>query len=71
MVPLRLHGSDLTAERETGQTWRRINRETRPLSQVTLTGPAGTIIQTTPLNPTQKAIYQAVSLDPPARVTAL
>jgi hypothetical protein len=37
--------------------------------QVTLAGPAGRIIQTTPLNPDQKAIYQALSIQPSARVT--
>jgi hypothetical protein len=37
---------------------------------VTLAGPAGTIAQTTPLNAEQKAIYQALSVQPPARITA-
>jgi hypothetical protein len=37
---------------------------------VTLAGPAGTITQTTPLKPEQKAIYQALHVDPSARVTA-
>ena len=58
------------AERQTGQTWRRINRETSRLQQITLAGQAGTIIQTTPLRPEHKAIYQALSIQPPARVTA-
>jgi transposase len=57
------------AERHSGQTWRRINRETSRLQQVTLTGEAGTIVQTTPLRPTQRAIYQALSIDPPPRVS--
>jgi transposase len=57
------------AERTCGQTWRRINRETSRLQQVTLTGEAGTIVQTTPLRPTQRAIYQALSIDPPPRVS--
>jgi transposase len=57
------------AERTCEQTWRRINRETSRLQQVTLTGEAGTIIQTTPLRPTHKAIYQALSIDPPPRVS--
>jgi transposase len=57
------------AERTCGQSWRRINRETSRLQQVTLTGEAGTIIQTTPLRPTHKAIYQALSIDPPPRVS--
>ncbi len=57
------------AERACGQSWRRINRETSRLQQVTLTGEAGTIVQTTPLRPTQRAIYQALSIDPPPRVS--
>jgi transposase len=58
------------AERGSGQTWRNINRQLGRISQVTLTGPAGTITQTTPVSPEQKAIYQALSAQPPARVTA-
>ena len=58
------------AERTSGQTWRQINRETSRLKQVTLTGPAGTIVQTTPLRPEQKAIYQALSITPPPRMSA-
>src|SRR6266498_2082639 len=57
------------AERHSGQTWRRIERETSRLAQVTLAGEAGTIVQTTPLRPTQRAIYQALSIDPPPRVS--
>jgi transposase len=57
------------AERHSGQTWRRIERETSRLQQVTLAGEAGTIVQTTPLRPTQRAIYQALSIDPPPRVS--
>ena len=58
------------AERSTNQTWRNINRQLGRIIQVTLAGPAGTITQTTPLNPNQKALYQALSAQPPARVTA-
>jgi len=57
------------AERSSSQTWRNINRQLGRIVQVTLAGPAGTITQTTPLNPDQKAIYQALSIQPPARVT--
>jgi hypothetical protein len=57
-------------ERSTGQSWRNINRQLGRIAQVTLVGPAGTVTQTTPLNPEQKAIYQALSINPPARVTA-
>jgi transposase len=58
------------AERASGQSWRRIERETSRLAQVTLAGEAGTIAQTTPLKPTQRAIYQALSIQPPSRVSA-
>ena len=58
------------AEHGSGQTWRNINRQLGRISQVTLAGPAGTVAQTTPLPPEQKAIYQALSIQPPARVTA-
>jgi len=57
------------AERATGETWRNINRQLGRISQVTLAGPAGTVVQTTPLRPEHKAIYQALSVQPPARVT--
>jgi hypothetical protein len=57
------------AERGSGQTWRTINRQLGRISQVTLAGPAGTVVQTTPLTAEQKAIYQALSVQPPARVT--
>jgi transposase len=58
------------AERTSGQTWRRIERETSRLAQVTLAGEAGMVTQTTPLKPVQKAIYQALSIEPPPRVSA-
>jgi transposase len=58
------------AERGAGLSWRNINRQLGRISQVTLAGPAGTVTQTTPLKPEQKAIYQALHIDPPARVTA-
>jgi hypothetical protein len=58
------------AERSSGQTWRTINRQLGRVAQVTLTGPAGTVTQTTPLGPEQTAIYRALSIQPPARVTA-
>jgi hypothetical protein len=58
------------AERGCEQTWGRISRETGRLQQVTLAGEAGTIVQTTPLRPAQRAIYQALSIDPPPRVSA-
>jgi hypothetical protein len=57
------------AERGSSQTWRTINRQLGRITQVTLAGPAGTIAQTTPLTAEQKAIYQALSAQPPARIT--
>jgi hypothetical protein len=57
------------AERSSGQTWRNINRQLGRISQVTLAGPAGTVVQTTPPTAEQKAIYQALSVQQPARVT--
>jgi Transposase DDE domain len=57
------------AERGSRQTWRNINRQLGRISQVILAGPAGTVVQTTPLTAEQKAIYQALSVQPPARVT--
>jgi transposase len=56
-------------ERTSGISWRNINRQLGRIHQVTLTGPAGTVVQTTPLMTDQKAIYQALSIQPPARVT--
>jgi transposase len=58
------------AERGSGQTWRNINRQLGRIVQVTLAGPAGTIAQTTPLTTEQKAIYQALHAEAPARITA-
>jgi hypothetical protein len=58
------------AERGTGLSWRNINRQLGRITQVTLAGPAGAVTQTTPLNPEQKAIYQALSIQPPSRITA-
>jgi transposase len=58
------------AERGSGLSWRNINRQLGRITQVTLAGPAGTVVQTTPVSPEQKAIYQALSAQPPARVTA-
>lgn len=58
------------AERGSGLSWRNINRQLGRISQVTLAGPAGTVAQTTPLTAEQKAIYQALSAQPPARITA-
>ena len=42
------------AERGSGETWRNINRQLGRITQVALAGPAGTVTQTTPLNPTRR-----------------
>jgi transposase len=59
------------AERQTGQTWRRIALELGRLHLVTLTGPAGTIAQTTELTDLQRELYAATGVQPPPRITAL
>ncbi len=59
------------AERQTNLTWRRIALELERLHQVTLTGPAGTVQQTTTLTGAQADIYAATAIKPPPRVTAL
>jgi hypothetical protein len=59
------------AERQTGHTWRRIALELGRLHLVTLTGPAGTIAQTTELTDLQRELYAATGVQPPPRVTAL
>ena len=58
-------------ERQTGQTWRRINLELGRQHQVTLKGPAGTVCQTTQLTAPQAAIYTATNMAAPPRITAL
>jgi hypothetical protein len=59
------------AERRTGLTWRRIELELSRLHAVTLTGSAGTVVQTTPLTDAQAAILPACQVTPPPRVTTL
>jgi hypothetical protein len=59
------------AERQAGQTWRRIATELGRLHLVTLCGPAGRITQTSALTEAQRAIYAATQIEPPPRVTAL
>jgi DDE family transposase len=58
-------------ERQTGHTWRRIALELQRLHLVTLTGPAGTLQQTTQLTPLQSEIYAATGIQAPPRITAL
>jgi transposase len=59
------------AERQTAQTWRRINLELGRLHLVTLSGPAGRVEQTTALTPTQRELFTATGIAPPPRVTSL
>ena len=59
------------AERQTGQTWRRIALELQRLHLVTLTGPTGTAQHTTALTAPQREILAALRIDPPPRVTAI
>jgi transposase len=59
------------SERKTGQTWRRIALELQRLHLVTLTGPDGSVQQTTPLNDTQRAILDALAITAPPRITTL
>jgi hypothetical protein len=59
------------AERQSGQTWRRIASELGRLHLVTLQGPAGRVAQTTALTEAQRAIYAATGIEPPPPVTAL
>ena len=59
------------AERQTSQTWRRIQLELDRLHLITLTSQAGTIQQTTELTDAQTAILAATSVTPPPRITAL
>lgn len=59
------------AERATGLTWRRIGIELGRIHAVTLTGTAGSVVHTTPLNTTQAGILRACQVDPPPAVTSL
>jgi len=59
------------AERQTSMTWRRIALELGRLHLVTLTGPDGTVQQTTPLSDPQRQILTALAIDAPPRITAL
>src|SRR3954451_9209048 len=59
------------AERRTGQTWPALARELGRLHAVTLTGPTGTVTQTTAPTTAQQGILRACGLTPPPRITAL
>src|SRR3954451_25211626 len=59
------------AERKTSMTWRRIALELQRLHLVTLTGPDGTVEQTTPLTDPQREILDALAIPAPPRITTL
>jgi hypothetical protein len=59
------------AERESGQTWRKMRAELERIKLVTLVGAAGTIEQTTPLSRSQSEILASLDIDPPPPVTSL
>jgi transposase len=59
------------AENTTNATWARISRELDRLAAVTLTGPAGTVAQTTEPTDDQRAFLGACKVALPPRITAL
>jgi transposase len=59
------------AERRTGQTWPTINTELRHIHQVTLTGPAGRLQQTTKINESQARLFKDCGVSPPPKMSGL
>jgi hypothetical protein len=59
------------AERRTGQTWQHITTQLSRVHQVLLQGPDGQVLQTTPLNEQQAALFTAVGVTKPSRITAI
>ncbi len=59
------------AERRTGLTWRRVALELGRVHALTLTGTAGSVVQTTPLSEAASGILRACQVTPPAAVTAI
>jgi Transposase DDE domain len=59
------------AERQSGQSWRRIATELQRLHLVTLQGDAGAVQQTTRPTDAQHTILTALEIEPPPRITAL
>ena len=57
------------AERRTGTTWPRVAGELGRLHAVTLTGPAGTVVQTTEPTTAQMSLPRACDVPPPPRIT--
>ncbi|MEU6657418.1 hypothetical protein ABZ904_51340 [Streptomyces sp. NPDC046900] len=56
-------------ERRTGQTWNRIATQLGRVHEVTLTGDAGQLVQTTPPTTEQAALYRDCGIKPPPRIT--
>jgi transposase len=59
------------AERRTGQTWNHINTQLSRVHQIRLQGPDGQVLQTTPLNEPQQALFTTVGVPKPPRITAI
>lgn len=59
------------AEERTATSWARISRELDRIAAVTLTGRAGTVVQTTEPTEEQSAIYRTCQVTKPPRITAL
>lgn len=59
------------AENAAGDTWPRIAREMDRLAAITLTGPAGTVVQATEPTDRQRAILDACNVPAPPRITSL
>jgi len=59
------------AERQSGQTWRRVALELQRLQLVTLAGPDGTVEQTTPPSPLAAQILAAIKVTAPPRIAAI
>jgi transposase len=59
------------AENNTAQTWGQVSRELDRLAAVTLTGPAGSVVQTTEPTDTQRAFLRACKVATPPRIATL
>ncbi len=59
------------AEESTNTTWAQVSRELDRLAVVTLTGSAGTVVQTTEPTDDQRAFLGACKVALPPRITAL
>ena len=59
------------AERRTGHTWNAINRELGRVHLVTLSGPAGRLLHTTRLTPTQTQLYKDCGVAMPPKMIGL